>query len=264
MTAADRRRLLDQISLIRASLADAQLEHQAGELDDASFAEITERDTTRLAELEADLAELPEEIEDTSPSPAEPAVAEVEDGAVEPPARRGRRLWLLIVGLVLIALGASVLLANVLSRTTAQPTSTQAQVHALLQAADVKVAKGDVAGGLATYRQVLGLDPTQPQALAESGWLTFEAGVAARSATLIARGEAEVKASIQAAPNYYASRLYLGVIELLANQDPAAAMVQFNQFEALSPPARWRTTAQPYIDKAKAALASTTTTTPGG
>ena len=30
------------ISLIRASLADAQLEHQAGELDDASFAEITE------------------------------------------------------------------------------------------------------------------------------------------------------------------------------------------------------------------------------
>lgn len=263
MTSPERRRLLDQISLVQASLADARAEHEAGELDDASLAEITERDSTRLAALEATLADLPGDPEEVPPPLSDPDPLDAGDASAAAPTRRGRRLWLLVVGIVFVTLGASVLLANLLSRTTAHQTSTTAQVQALLEAADLKVSKGDVAGGLATYRQVLALDPTQPQALAESGWLTFEAGTAARSATLISRGESEVRASVQAAPDYYASRLYLGVIELLANGDPAAALVQFRQFEALSPPARWRTTAQPYIDKARAELASTTTT-PGG
>lgn len=264
MSDAERRRLSDQMNLLRASLMDAEREHAAGELDEASYAAITERDGDRLAELGAALDHLPPPApSSTTPGPA-PSADLPGDDDEKPPARRSRRVWLLILGLVLVTLAGAVVLANVLSRTTAAPTSTAAEVATLLNQADVKVSSGDIAGGLATYRAVLALDPTQPQALAETGWLSFEAGVATHSASVIAQAEADVRAAIQAAPNYYAPRLYLGVIELLANEDPAAALVQFRQFEALSPPARWRQTAEPYIAKATAELGATTTTAPAG
>ena len=72
-----------------------------------------------------------------------------------------------------------------------------------------------------------------------------------------------MREAVALAPKDYAPRLYLGVIELLGNANPKAALRQFTAFGALDPPAKWVTKAQPYIDKAKADLSTTSTTAPG-
>ena len=61
MSGVDRRRLENERALLEASLADAHTEFDAGELDEASFKEITARDQARLVELEEELARWIEE-----------------------------------------------------------------------------------------------------------------------------------------------------------------------------------------------------------
>ena len=255
MSAEERRRLHDERRLLAASLDDVAAEHAAGELDDDAFREIVERDHRRLADVDAALASLDHR---------EAAVAEVKTDPVEdghdPAAPRRRRWVLLAVGAVAIFLAVG---AIVVHRGTQTSTISAAEVRVLLAQADTLAQKGKVSEALALYSQVLAADATQPEALAQSGFLTFEAGLSAASAQLTARGEAQVRQAVALAPKDYAPRLYLGVIELLGNADPGAALTQFAAFTALDPPAKWVTKAQLYIDKAKADL-STTATTPTG
>ena len=248
MSGDERRRLLDECRLLEASLADAVDEHAAGELDDMGLEKITARDRRRLAEVQQALVDLDvvdAELPAVAPSSTEPhAVA------------RPRRRWgLLVLGALAIFVSIGAL---VVSQGSQQVPPTKSEVATLLVRADLLAQKGKVSEALALYSQVLAADPTQAEALAQSGFLTFEAGFSASSSQLVARGEAQVRQAAALAPKDYAPRLYLGVIELLANADPAAALKEFSAFTALHPPTKWVKKAQPYIDKAQAAVSTTT------
>ena len=254
MSEDERRRLLDQRRLLEASLADATDEHAAGELDDEGLARIIERDRGRLAEATAALELLDEQDRMPEPPTVEAPVEEDAEG-------RPRRRWsLLVVGALAIFLAVG---AIVLNPRAHQSGPTTAQVATLLVQADTLAQKGKISEALALYTKVLAADPTQPEALAQSGFLTFEAGIATSSAQLTSRGEAQVRQAASLAPKDYAPRLYLGVIDLIAKRDANAALKEFAAFNALDPPAKWVKRAQPFIDKAQAAVAATTTTAPG-
>ncbi len=111
-----------------------------------------------------------------------------DSGVGTPPARRRR--WLLVVGLLIVV--AAVAVTLVVTQTgTRLPGQTEtgsvslsgaAQLRRTLAQAEALESSGDSAQALRLYAQVLGQDPTQPEALAESGWLEFEAGVKSRDA----------------------------------------------------------------------------------
>jgi tetratricopeptide (TPR) repeat protein len=238
--ADDRRQRLDQERiLLEASLDDAEREHRSGELDDEAFALIEARDRARLEAVEAELAELDEE-----PSAVPPAPSTTKQGWV----RRNR----LVIGLAVVVVAlAVVVVVLVADRSTAtSPSARAAQITTLLDKGDAQVAQGKIAEAIATYDAVLAIDPNQAHALAEAGWLTFEAGNAANSTSLLERGESQVRAAIVADPSLAAARLYLGVILLTAHKDPTAALTEFKQFLALKPSAALVASAQSYIDKA--------------
>ena len=243
-----RQRLEAERSQLLASLLDAAAEHDQGELDEASFLAIDERDRQRLAEVEAELAALEREDRERGEIvPAPPVLSAAEEPArVVPSWLRRHRLSLVLGLLVLILAGA---LSIVVFGSS---SSSSSSIPGLLAAADADVQQNKLAEALQLYSKVLSIDPTQPQALAQTGWLTFEAGVAAHSNSLISRAESEVRASVAADPNLFASRLYLGAILLVADNNPTAALEQFKIFLDLKPPADWVKQAQPYIDKAAA------------
>jgi tetratricopeptide (TPR) repeat protein len=238
-----RQRLVQQRSLLSASLDDAEREHLAGELDEEAFSLIAERDRTRLEAVDAELAQLGDEpaTEPTSATQAPPT---------SPPGwlRRNR----LVVGLAVVVVALAAVVA-VLASDRSTPTSSSAQaaqIATMLDTADAQVAQGKIAEAIATYDGVLAIEPNQAHALAEAGWLTFEAGNAADSTSLLERGESQVRSAIVADPTLAAARLYLGVILLTAHKDPSAALSEFKAFLALKPSTALVDSAQPYIDKA--------------
>ncbi len=91
--------LSDERDFLRRSLADADREHEAGDLSDEDHSVLVARDSARLAEVEAELAAL-------GPEPAVPEPAETAPG----PAGRPLSAWR-VIGIVasclLIAAGAS-------------------------------------------------------------------------------------------------------------------------------------------------------------
>ena len=243
MAEAERRRLRSAIVDLEGSLADAEAEHLSGELDTDSFTAIGQRDRERLAELVAELASLGDEDPPSLYVPEHPAeVVSVGPGR----ARLARVVVWIVLGLVLVGLVAGIVV--VVARSAA-PSRSQ-QVSALLVRADALEAQGRLSEALPLYGQVLAIEPRQPNALAQSGWITFTAGRQAGSTALMASGENLVRDALGADPTLAAGHLYLGVIDLLGAQDPQAALTQFQAFLDLKPSAYWRRVAAPYITQA--------------
>ena len=247
------RRLRDEIAMVEASLADARLEAERGELDDESLSAIEARDRARLAELQAQLGATAEPT--GQPAGALPDPPRPEEDVSGGTSRR-RRLWVVAAGGVVLAAAVLAVVLIAAPRgpgqsATGSVTPTQAtKIDQLLSQAASLVQSGKVGEALPLYHQVLTIDPNQPEALAQSGWLTFEAGSAASSSALMARGEAEVRAAVSADPGLFAGHLYLGVIELMGEGNPSAALGEFTKFLALKPPAYWVGVAQPYMARA--------------
>jgi hypothetical protein len=123
------------------------------------------------------------------------------------------------------------------------------QLQRTLAQAEVLEAQGSAASALALYHQVLQQDPTQEQALAESGWLEYEAGVSAHRAALLSAGQADEQAAERVDPGAYAPHLYLGSM-LLVEGRPAASATEFATFLVSSPPVAVEQTAWPYVVRA--------------
>ncbi len=271
MSDGSRDRLADTIALLEKSLADAQHASEQGDLDRADYEAITERDQARLEDARRALREVP---------PTEPAVdsttASVEDpkdpaGEDEDPAPQRRRTLTVVVSVVVAAiLGVGLAWGLHAAGSTSSDqgrTYTPAQIRqieTMLTQASTLVQAGKVTEALQVYSQILAIDPYQPEALAQSGYLTFQAGVATKSSQLATKGATQIRASVEANPNLFASRLYLGVVDLVGQNDPAAAMVQFEEFLKLKPPAQWVAQAQPYLAKAAAELKVPVPTTAAG
>ncbi len=270
---SDRWRLEDEREFLVRSLDDAELEHQAGDLSTDDFEALRRRDRSRLEDVEASLAAL-----DVTPGPvgtdAAGAAAGVTDaghaagvtdddaptGAAA--ARRRRRWWLVAVGVGATMAGAFLLVVHLNSpQLPGQSISGSVDLNAsqrieqeLAQATVLanEGTKSSIEQALAVYRQVLTEDPSQPQALAETGWLEWEAGAVADRPSLVAEGKALVQKSLKVKPYDYAAHFFLGTI-LLKQGDAAGAVAQYRTFLAQGPPAREVTTAAPLVRQAFAA-----------
>ncbi|HWD56553.1 MAG TPA: hypothetical protein VG346_15620 [Acidimicrobiales bacterium] len=284
--------LADEVDFLRRSLEDARREHDAGDLSDDDYDLLVARDSSRLAEVEAELADLaPEPSEDegrvaaSTSTPTSPADvdADVDAPATRPPMAMWRRVGVL-VSCLLIVTGVVILVAHfVQARQPGQASSgsitvSQAQrIEQQLQQADALDNAGGVKNeqaALVIFNDVLTEDPSNPAALASAGWLMWNLGTSSHVAAYTEDGRAEVKRAVTVSPTYYQAHLYLGLI--LANQDHnnGAAVVQFDEFLADDPPPGELPVVAPEIGPSYVAVgkpvpadlavapSSTTTTTP--
>jgi tetratricopeptide (TPR) repeat protein len=251
--------LNDQRDFLLRSIADAHSEHHAGDLSDADFSLLVARDRRRLAEVELALGELAP----PPPSPPPPsAPTDTAPGGPTPPLADAPKMsrWRLIGILsccALIVIGVLILVDHALSpRLPGQAisggiTQTRAQLieQQLAQAATL-YSGGQTAQALTLYEKVLSEDPTDPTALAQSGWLEWNAGASDRQRSLETLGRRVEEQAIRVAPNFYGGHLYLGLILLYQDNNPKGAVVQFNKFLADAPPLAQVQAAAPKIKNA--------------
>jgi hypothetical protein len=209
----------DEAELLARSLADARAEHARGELDDGALAEIERRDGARLDLVHERLAT----VGHLDAPPVGPA-AQQPSGP-----RRSRRL--LVACTVALVLSAATIW-SVLARpfdSSAAPLrlhGVQSVVKVLLVQAELSIATGHNAQALTAYDAVLKLEPHNPEAYIESGWLRYEAGVVSRRHGEVDLGAAMLRRSVVRYPGNAASHLYDGVVLLQHDHDAAAAKAQ--------------------------------------
>lgn len=259
--------LLDERDVLLLSLEDLEREHQAGDLSDEDYADLRDSYTVRAARVLRALEEANAAVANSDSAIPDAATegsagdGPPRDAVPERSARRGRpvrRVW--ILGTVAVLLAVAVVSIVLVTRgTTARlPGETVSgsvslnrdqQLGRDLAQAQTLEADGNAAGALELYHKVLLQDPTQEEALAESGWLEFEAGVQAKSSSLLSQGQAEEQKAEQADGNAYTPHLYLGSM-FLVEQDTTNAVAQYRLFLADGPPTSVVRSAQPFVDRA--------------
>jgi len=264
--ADERWHLEDRRDFLLRSLDDADREHEAGDLSDDDYQVLRRRDEQQLADVERALAAVATSAASSRPAPGSvpgrpglvPLVLDDEDDEDDGPARppRRRRAWMAIVGVAALVAGAVLLVVHLTSPRLPGETATGSvhlnpsqKVQQLLDVAATRVQKGELTTALNVYKQVLSDTPRQPQALAEWGWLTWQAAHTAGNLTLAAQGRSAVAESVKLDPSFYAGRLYLGSI-LLAQHQPNQAVVQYKAFLGDHPPKQWVATGATYIARA--------------
>jgi tetratricopeptide (TPR) repeat protein len=258
----DRWYLNDQRDFLLRSIADAHSEHDAGDLSDADFSLLVARDRRRLADVELALGELAPVPRPPSPTPPPSRPADAAPGGATPPVADAPRTprWRLVgilASCALIVIGVLILVDHsISSRLPGQAvsggiTQTRAQLieQQLAQAATL-YSGGQTAQALTLYEKVLSEDPTDPTALAQSGWLEWNAGASDKQRSLETLGRRVEEETIRVAPNFYGGHLYLGLILLYQDNNPKAAVVQFNKFLADAPPLAQVSAAAPKIKDA--------------
>lgn len=264
--APDRRRQLeDERDFLLRSIEDLDEELAAGDMSVPDHRVLRDRYTARAATVARALAAL---TVDTA-SAEDPGSPGSPVPAGEPRGGRRRR-WLLIgavgafaVAAVVSAVAAlGVRLPGETSSGTIDLSTAQQRARALTQAATLE-SEGKGSQALTLYRQVLAGDPHQPQALAEAGWLEFEAGVQAANGTLLEQGQRDEQAAEQADASAYAPHLYLGSM-LLVESQPAQAAAEFARFLAAGPPTAEVQTAWPFITRAYTEAGEAVPTPPPG
>jgi tetratricopeptide (TPR) repeat protein len=266
--------LNDQRDFLLRSIDDAAREHDAGDLATADYDVLRRRDETRLAEVEADLAAL-------GPVTADPAVPEPEPGPVVPRSRRSTwRLVGIVATSLLILLGAGILVNHAVNPALPGQAvsgsitqSKEQQIEGELQQAAILNNNGNAAGALQLYDRILADDPDDPVALAASGWVEWNVGEKARSATLMKSGRRNEQKAIRLAPTYYAGHLFYGLILFNQDDNTTGAITQFTKLLAESPPKAELASVAPLVASAynaakvplpaalSAAIPTTTTTT---
>jgi hypothetical protein len=112
----------------------------------------------------------------------------------------------------------------------APPLPLATQIRIELGEAGALAANHQIAQAVAVYDKVLDLEPEQPEALADGGWLVRLAGLSSKSARLVTNGDAEIATAVRVAPAYALARAYDAVALL---QDDHAATAAVSQFQAM-------------------------------
>ncbi len=265
-----RAELEDERGFLLRSIEDLDAERGAGDLTDADHRALRDRYTVRAAAVLRSLAELDaghglavpvrvpvrQEI-GTAREPDGPDSSDRRHAGGAPRRQRRRRLRLLVWGAAgAFAAAASVLVvAELDSRLPGQTAtgsvrlSSAEKLQRMLAQAQILEAASQPARALTLYRRGLRQDPTQEQALAESGWLEFEAGVVAKSAPSLSQGKRDEKAAERAEPGAYAPHLYLGSM-LLAEGQASESADEFARFLAGGPPSEVIQRAWPFLTRA--------------
>jgi hypothetical protein len=278
---AARLALEEERGFLLRSLEDLDAELAAGDIAGADYEMLRDRYTARAAAVlralegaagrdepdagpadagEANAADAGEanageanaaEAGPASPPPPSSAPASPPPGTL----RRWRRLLLwgavalfAAAAVALVAAELAVRLPGQTSSGSLELSGPQQVARALAQAQALEL-EGRDSQALVLYHQVLVKDPDQQEALAESGWLEFEAGVLARKPSLLEAGQAEEERAERVGPGAFAPHLYLGSMLLVEGQ-PAQAADQFSQFLADHPPPAEEHAAWPYVVRA--------------
>jgi tetratricopeptide (TPR) repeat protein len=238
-----RHELEDERSFLLLSLEDLDREHEAGDLSDADHAVLRDG---------------------APPSPVAPHGSDATRFRRRTPsgppvvgAPRVRRRRLAVAAVVAVVLGCVVwaVADHVGARLPGETvtgsvtlTPNQQTARTLAQAETLE-SQGNAADALTLYESVLRRDPSQEEALAEAGWLEYEAGALARNGILLALGQGREQQAERVDPGAFAPHLYLGSM-LLAQGDPAGAASEYTTFLADHPPSATVRSAAPFITKA--------------
>jgi tetratricopeptide (TPR) repeat protein len=240
---------------LMASLEDLEREHDRGELSDEDYSSLRDRYTVRAANV---LRALDAVSPTVPPVATDPPAVSPEAGRAPVGSRRSRgRRWLAVVGASLVSVVVLiVVVTEIYSSSPSGPTSNTTLspgvrqfVRQTLARAETLERQGKAAGALGLYQKVLGRDPAQEEALAESGWLEYEAGVQAKNTTALSKGQTEEESAERADPSAFAPYLYLGSM-LLVEGDPTGAVAQYRSFLAHDPPTSSVRSAASFIDRA--------------
>ncbi|MGH9047848.1 MAG: hypothetical protein ACRDVW_11145, partial [Acidimicrobiales bacterium] len=235
----DRRwRLEDERDFLTRSLADLRAEHGAGDIATRDYEALFARDEARLAAVEDELGQL---------EAAQGASAPADTPPLSVPKRiRRRPAWLAVVAVIALSAGTTLLVIHLASpRLPGQPLTgsikenlTQQIQTQLAEAAllEDNGSKTSVDQALSLYQKVLSEDPSQPQALVETGWLEWQAGFSRSDRSLESKGRALIARSVKVEHDDYAAHLYLGTIDLEQGHDDAAAAAQYATFLSEHPP----------------------------
>lgn len=254
--------LRDERDVLLMSLEDLEREHLAGDLPDEDYRVLRDRYTVRAAQV---LRELDAGDDAASGAPEAETAAGTDDARDGRRSNRHRRTsstWrrrsLVAVATVLVGVVALSIVLVVEGTTARLPGDTatgsislsrqQSLQRELAQAQSLE-ASGDQAEALEVYHQVLEQDPTQEEALAESGWLEYQAGALAKSSSLLSQGQSDEQKAERSDPGAFAPHLYLGSM-LLVEDDYEAAVAQYKLFLSDGPPSSVVASAASFIDRA--------------
>lgn len=231
-------RIRDELALREASIADARRELAAGEMDEERFQAIERRERSAMTKLTEQLATVSNQ-----------------------PIHRGtrrRKSSRLVLGLSLItlaALGFTALHVSIrqagTSITGGVSVNAAQRVAQLLNEAEVDSASNNNLAALSAYQAALAIDPSNITALTESGWLTFSAGSASHSATLVQAGARELRRAVDLAPALAAPHLYYGLVAAVTPGNTTLARTQLAAFVHSHPTATQLAIARPYLRRLK-------------
>jgi cytochrome c-type biogenesis protein CcmH len=243
-------------AFLTKSLADADAEYLAGDLGDADYLALRQRDLGRLAAL-GPVAPGPGGTGAPSPTRAPspsgsatlvaeapeapaPAVVAAEAGA---PRRRGRNKWFLIGAVSCFAVALIVAVPLFASDRLPGQTATGSialsptqQVARTLDQAAASENEGDLGQAAQLYQQVLRAHPDDEVALAQLGWLEYRIGQQGASTSLLSDARTKITQAVALDPTDYAAHLYLGTLELQLDGNAQGAVDQFHLFLADGPP----------------------------
>jgi hypothetical protein len=250
--------LEEERTFLLRSLEDLDREHEVGDLSDEDHATLRDGYIARTAEvlrsLDRSASSGPASAVTPAPAPGPRRGSDGPKGGKLGPGRRTRYVIIGAVAVVMVAAFLSVVV-HVGPRlpgesATGSITLTPAQqLQQNLADAETLENEGNAAGAVQMYGTVLHQDPNQEQALAEMGWLEYQAGAQARASHLLSLGQEQEQRAATLDPGDYAPHLYLGTM-LLAEGKPGPAVTQYQHFLADHPPQAQVRAAVPFIDKA--------------
>ena len=245
----ERSRLTDERSFLLASLDDLESERAAGDLTDDDYQALRAGYERRAVDVLAALAaEGTEPEEDTEPVGAPSSTSR----------RRRARRALVALAVAGAALGAGLAVDGSAGNRLATQTITGSLPPAIgneLVDAQADLVRGDELQALKLFEAVLASQPDEPEALAYSGWIVANAGVASGNKALLARGIASIDAAVKADPSYPDAYLLLGLTNL-GSGDPQAAVGELRRYLALGPLAADATAAKSALARAEAAASA--------
>jgi tetratricopeptide (TPR) repeat protein len=238
----DRRWLLnDEREFLIRSLDDAEREHEAGDLSDADYTVLANRDCRKLAEVEAELAQLGPDL--TERASADDGSGSASGEEAKPNERREWRRVGIIACCFLIVAGAVLLVSHALqSSTPGQPVTGSVSIpkdqliEEELNQAEAFMSQNEDEPALQLFGKVLQEDPKDPEALADFGWLTWRAGETYKATDYEKLGVAALKKAIRVSPSFYKAHLYYGLVLYYQDKNYKAAAGQFTEFLADDPP----------------------------
>ncbi len=158
--------------------------------------------------------------------PGGPSLSERASKLVKSARDQGKRSLLLLGSVAFLLAGGGILGYGLLAGSTnSGPSSTTVDQQVL--DAEVLAGAGQYDAASQILAKVLQTDPTQPQALAYQGWISFQVGSLRKDGALESKGMNLLKVSISLSPSYAMGHVFYAVALYDGRHDAKASVEQF-------------------------------------